>query len=225
MQRKLKGLRNNLHLSPFLVLFLQVLKDIAIMTLFCISTFHIFNTLLKLYCSFSTHYLPSFPLAQWVLQDLAMKLSSLTNLNAVSNFNASFPDLSLNPTASSALKISSSAENCSSFSAVCMLGKICYTLQLHSVAENVNFCLSYSSHSMYAEPWFSVWLCPESLASLSWIYVLALNTNGCHCSDFSLGQLLCYWHVHAFPQGWRWFSWYFLLQTEITCLTNKAVSD
>lgn len=136
-----------------------------------------------------------------------MKLSSFTNPNAVTNLNASFPSLSLNPTTSSALSISLSAESCSSFSAVCMLGKICYTLRLYSVAENVNFCLSYSSHSMYTEPWFSVWLCPESLASLSCIYILVLHTNGCHCSDFSPEQLLCYWHLYAFPQGWRWFSW------------------
>lgn len=159
------------------------------------------------------------------MQDLAMKLSSLTNPNAVTNLNASFPNLSLNPSTSSALTISSSAENCSSFSAVCMLGKICYTLHLYSVAENVNFCLSYSFHSMYTEPWFSVWLCPESFASLSCIYILVVHTNGCHCSDFSLGQLLCYWHLCAFPQGWKLFSRYFLLQTEITCLTNNAVSD
>lgn len=192
------------------------------MTLFCISTLHISNTLLKLYCSFSTHYLPNFPLALWVLQDVAIKLSSLTNPNSVTNLNASFPNLSLNP--ATALTLSSSAENCSSFSADCMLGKICYTLHLYSVAENVNFCLSYSSHSIYTEPWFSVWLCPESLASLSCIYLLALHTKGCHCSDFSLGQLLCYWHLHVFPQGGRWFPLYFLLQTEITCLTNNAVS-
>lgn len=176
------------------------------MALSCLFTFHVSNTLLKLCCSFLTQYLQNFPPALWVLQDLAMKLSSLTNPNAATSLNASFPNLSLNPATSSALTISSSPESCSSFSAVCMLGKICYTLHFYSVAENVNFCLSYSSHSMYTKPWFSVWLCPESLASLSCIYILVLHTNGCHCSDFSLGQLLCYWHLHAFPQGWIWFS-------------------